>query len=97
MPKFSQNFSTTTGSFGMTGGSNNQSFTTAVFDTYNYSDLVIFAPSVRTTMQTSPMFSETVDGENDNLGSFGVTLEDWRGWYNDYTNTGWKNNYGNTD
>jgi hypothetical protein len=79
-PKFSLNLSTTTGThLGVTGGSNNISFTNQLYDTLVAPDVVVFAPSVRTTMQTSPLFASTGVGEPVNLGAFGITLEDWRG------------------
>ncbi len=79
-PKFSGNLSTTTGThIGCTGGSNNISHTTGAYDTLVAPDIVVFAPSVRTTMETSPLFSSTGVGECMNAGAFGITLEDWKG------------------
>ena len=97
MPKFSLNSSTTTGtSIGATGGSNNISFTTGTYDTVVAPDIVIFAPSVRTTMETSPLFSSTGVGEPVNLGAFGITLEDWRGALTNYTLDSYLGNFGAT-
>jgi len=96
-PKFSYNLSTTTGThLGVTGGSNNISFTNQLYDTIVAPDVVIFAPSVRATMETSPLFASTGVGEPLNLGAAGITFEDWRGALNNYTLDSYYGNFGAT-
>ena len=84
MPKFSRNANTTTGGAwqlsAFTGGSNNISFTTGTYDTFNASDIVVFAPSTRTgSLVTSLAFQQDNVNECNNLGGFGAPLQDWRG------------------
>ena len=83
MPKFSQNSSTSSGAaYALTGGSNNISYTIQEFDTFIPHDITVYAPSVRTTMQTTPVFQQSMTGEVENQGAFGLTLEDFRGYWN---------------
>ena len=76
MPKFSQNSSSQTGgTFAIATGTN---YTIPTFDTETSYDMVVFAPSSRTSMETSPMFPQTTPGQLDFIGTWGP-LEDYRG------------------
>ena len=79
MPKFSNNLSTSTGGATNPTGVGGLHYTSTLYDTFLGHDIVIYLPSTRTTMETSPVFKETVQGECDNLGSFGCTLADFNG------------------
>ena len=80
MPKFSNNLSTSTGTIGYaTTGVGGYHYTTTLFNTQVGHDMVVYLPSTRTTMQTTPVFYETGAGEPMNLGSWGITLSDWNG------------------
>jgi hypothetical protein len=90
MPKFSNNLSTTTGAVGPSysaTGVGGYHYTEQLFDTFVGHDIVVYLPSARTTMETTPVFKETVQGECDNLGSFGITLADFNGPLASYYNT----------
>ncbi len=47
------------------------------FDTRAFPEMVIFVPSKRDTVQTTPLFKQQTVDQNDNLGSFNMSLEDW--------------------
>ncbi len=80
MPKFSNNLSNSTGGvYTTTGGQNGKWYTTQQFDTTVGWDMTVYLPSVRTNMVTSPVFQESVLGECDNLGGWGITLADFNG------------------
>jgi hypothetical protein len=77
MPKFSQNPTSPSG--GLLTISPSGPYTVETFDTFVAYDMVVFAPSVRSTMETTPIFKQTIAGEVENIGSFGAPLEDYRG------------------
>ena len=83
MPKFSRNLLATSsvyGGTGSTGGSDGISYTTQLYDTFNYSDIVIYAPSSRTgALVTTNVFQQDTVNECNNLGGFGAPLQDFRG------------------
>ncbi len=79
MPKFSNNLSTSTGGATNPTGVGGLHYTSTLYDTFLGHDMVVYLPSARTTMETSPVFKETVQGECDNLGAFGCTLADFNG------------------
>jgi len=79
MPKFSQYTTNQSGgSLAIVTGAN---YTVQTFDTEVGYDMVVFAPSARATMQTSPMFPQTTPGQLDFAGTWGP-LEDYRGPFN---------------
>ncbi len=84
MPKFSTNPTSPSG--GIYTPSPTGPYTVQQFDTFVTYDCIVYAPSVRTTMETTPMFNQTIAGEVDNLGSFGAPLEDYRGQISTTTN-----------
>lgn len=79
MPKFSNNLSITTGGAYASTGIGGLHYTTQTFDTETGWDMVVYLPSNRTTMQTTPVFQETGAGEPMNLGSWGISLADFNG------------------
>lgn len=79
MPKFSNNLSISTGGSTNPTGVGGLHYTSTLYDTFLGHDIVVYLPSARTTMETSSVFKETVQGECDNLGSFGCTLADFNG------------------
>jgi len=81
MPKFSRNLLATSsiyGGTGSTGGSDGISYTSEVYDTFNYSDLVVYVPSTRSSFTGSPVFPQDTINECVNLGGFGAPLQDYR-------------------
>jgi len=50
---------------------------TALLNTKNYNEFVVFVPSNRTDSIYTPAFGQDVDNENNNLGSFSRPLEDF--------------------
>ena len=83
MPKFSQN--PITPNAGIYTASPSGPYTIQQLDTLVSYDAVVFAPSARTSIVTTPMFKQSTTGEVDNLGSFGAVLEDYRGQYSNTT------------
>jgi len=59
------------------------------YDTVAAAETVVYVPSKRTTVQTTPLFSQTAN-TNDNIGHFQISLEDWAVLRNNKSNqTGW--------
>jgi len=66
MPKYSVNRS-----------NDNSLTTTETYDTRAFPEMVIYVPSKRKNVITTPVFKQQNINENDNLGSYNVALEDY--------------------